>query len=66
MTGQTLRVRVVVSVTIDRDAWAEEFGQDRTDESARSIRETVRGEVISAAESAFAYHPSVTVGTVPE
>lgn len=63
MSGQTMRVRVAVTVTIDRDAWADEFGMPGR-EPAADTRAAIEGEAVAAIVSTFAHHPSVTVGMV--
>lgn len=53
-----IRVRVTVEFEVDRDAYEEEFAETA---SAADIRQYVKGEVVTAAESAFAHHPSVEI-----
>lgn len=44
-----MKVRVVLSVDVDVQAWRDEYGQD--DFSADEIREAVRGSILDAAQT---------------
>jgi len=56
--GGKLRIQIVVQVEVDRQAYNDEYGERAT---AEDIRAHVKGEVVSAAESAFQNIDSVCV-----
>ena len=55
-----MKVAVRLTVTVDRDAWQEEYGDD---DSADTIRQNIRWSAADAVEIAFA-HLIPTVLTV--
>lgn len=61
MSGDTLTVRVTLTVKVDRQAYDEEYGERA---SAADIRQHVKGEAYSATESAFQNIDAITVESV--
>jgi phage/plasmid primase-like uncharacterized protein len=55
---RTVKVRVIVEVEVDRDAYNAEYNEDAT---VSEIRAHIKSAVVSAAESDFANVDAITV-----